>query len=305
MRNDYPDHPAGPIPDPDPGEVLEIGRPRLNAWVMLICGGLMLFCGVAFAMTKSEVRKPRLDSQGREIPPPPPFDLIGIGFGLMMTLGGLYLVNDQTVVVRLRPDGVEFPAEKLPPLRWDEIAEVDIATLVLIGAGGPQDYLGIKIRPGVLPEGSSPYSTALMQAARRMAGWDFDVCISQNNVGLCPAHLAMQMRARLEAAKARGENPPPPPDLPSLQVGVAAAATRELQGRMPRSPVRVGCALFMGVFGLFTAMPGILVSLGIIETPAEMVARGRTFGTSLTVGLLIAIVGVVFVWPWPDDEDEG
>lgn len=320
MRNDYPDHPAGPIEDPDPAQVLEIGPPRMNAWIFLICGVLMLMLGLLAAGTAGKVAQVRAAEDGEPVPPPPPFGLIGGVMGLVGIAVGVSMLKTRTVVLRLRPDGVEFPAEGLPPLRWDQIESVDIATLVLIGAGGPQDYLGIKLRPEVLPEGPSPYSTGLMQLARKAAGWDFDVCLSQNHLGLNPAHLSMEMRARLEAAQRAGANPAPPPGASPLggirePASPGQAPGLEKPQTVPRSGLRMGCAALMVLCGGCAALPGVLIATG--QAPGKPPPRAdgkpglgeeefrRAMQTSMAVGLVLVVVGGIFVWPWPDDDDEG
>ncbi|MEW6713160.1 MAG: hypothetical protein AB1403_25290, partial [Candidatus Riflebacteria bacterium] len=103
-----------------------------------------------------------------------------------------------------------FPADSKPPLSWNEIETVDIATLNIIGGGGEHDFLCIRLKPGVLNGTESPYSTKIMQKVRNAINWNFEICIPQSELSLCPAHLAMEMRARLENFQKTGFLSPPP-----------------------------------------------------------------------------------------------
>jgi hypothetical protein len=323
VRNDYPDHPAGPLDyHEDPAEVIEVRQPALNSWIAIVCGVILVLMGpMSFGML-NEIKEERR-AEGKKVSnSEPAFLLFTVPLGLLFIGGGYWVLKHAKDTLIVRPDGLEFPAEGLPPLRWDQIQQVDIATLVLIGAGGAQDYLGIKLRPGVLPDGPSPYSTLVMRAARAAAGWDFDVCISQNNVNINPAHLSMIMRIRLENAQRQGANPPPPPGMQPLGGPAAVAATGAAPGEapklakprtVPRSGMRMGCATLMVGFGGCTALPGVLVATGTKldppkprpgRPPLDMAEIEGSMMNAMVVGLLLVVIGVVFVWPWPDDEDE-
>lgn len=320
MRNDYPKHPAGPLDyHEDPNEVVEVRQSAINAWISILCGVALLSLLPIMMMTRTKVAKVGAAEGAPPPKPMPTFFLVVVPVGILFIAGGYYVLKHSSPVIVVRPDGLEFPAEGMPPLRWDQIQSVDISTLVLIGAGGPQDYLGIKLRPGVLPDGPSPYSTLIMKAARAMAGWDFDVCISQNSVNICPAHLAMIMRIRLENAQRLGANPPPPPGLEHLDGAIrpqnpGEAPRLKKPQTVPRAGLRMGCAALMVFFGGCGALPGVMIATGMADgkpPPRKDGSRGlseeefrRAMQNSMAFGLMLVVVGGIFVWPWPDDEDE-
>lgn len=306
MRNDYPDHPAGPLTrDPDPSRVLEVRRPSMNAWIVIILGFILLFSAGFVGAALGKVRAAKAREKGAPVKPAPPIGL-GLGlFGLVCLGGGAWMLKDRRVTVRVRPDGLDFPMEGMPSVTWSEVEHVDIATLVLLGAGGPQDYLGIKLRPGVLTGASSPYSTMVMRAARAVAGWDFDICLSQNNLDLCPAHLAMEMRARLESVQARGSLPPPPEGLAPIGSQPFEERARVSAQEGPAARGRQGCALSMLGCGGFLALPFVLYSLGKFTPKVADVQRaGDVYMVMAGLGILLGGVAMVFVWPWADDEEE-
>lgn len=304
MRNDYPNHPAGPLPEPArPGEVLEVGQPRMGGWMVVILGVLMALSAIPMHASMGKIQEAKAAERGGPVEPPAPLGKIFGGLGLAFVAAGWMILKDKRVVVRLRPDGVDFPMEGLPSIGWGEVEHVDIATLVLIGAGGAQDYLGIKLRPGVLPPGPSPFSTMVMRAARAVAGWDFDVCISQNNLGMPPAHLSMQMRARVEAYRAADPPPGAPPGLPPIAATPMAARAKAARAAAPQTG-RKGCALAMLGVATLSALPWLGLMAGRplpkISVPPERILQ--VVNNSAIFAFVLAAIALVFVWPWADDD---
>lgn len=306
MRNDYPNHPAGPLPEtPDPRQVLEVRRPGMNAWILVGCGVFLFLGGISVHTALWKIRTVRAQEKGTPVEAPAPIGAAMGVLGVLMAGAGVFLTQNRPVTVRVRPDGIDFPADGMPSLAWSEVQAVDIATLVILGAGGAQDYLGIKLQPGLLTGPSSPYSTALMRMVRAAASWDFDICLSQNNLGMPPAHLAMHMRSRLEAVQAQGALPAPPPGLPPIADRPFAQRAQESIQNAPPDTKRMGCAVGLIGMGGFLMLP-FLRNITVGWTPKVEDAE-RVLGmmnNMAFVGLLLIAGALVFVWPWADDEDE-
>lgn len=283
VRNDFPDHPAGPLPqDPDPQLVLEIGPDTSGALIVRILSGVLLLMGLLASA----------------LPFPSPALPIA-----MVVLAGLFwfaadfMAGPSAPVLRLRPDGVEFPKDGYPSLRWEEIARIDIGTAVLIGAGGARDYLCVKLRPEAHFDGPSPYLGTLGRAALAAVGWDFDLCIAQTEFDRAPAHVAMEMRARHEAVTAAG-SPRLPPGLEPLPGGPLRERVRQAMRARPAgsSGWRL-VALASWSLGAWTLVRALLIAAAVIvpSTPTDPL---------MGVGIGIVLLGIgYFAWPWSDPED--
>ncbi len=223
MRNDYPNHPAGPITEPiNPQEVIEVCTPTFNNWIFIVCG--FMIGSLAFILSFVSKINPNPQNAGS-----------GAGLGMFFGFSGLaliaygfYSMSNRQVVLRIRPDGLDFPKDKIPSLAWNHIQRVDIATLNIIGGGGARDFLAIKLAPGTMGPNTGPFLSLPIRAALKLVGWDFDICLHPADMDLNCAHASMQIRARHEAAQGQAVATPPglepistgalPPSPPAAQV---------------------------------------------------------------------------------------
>lgn len=303
MRNDFPDHPAGPLlEDPDPSVVLDIRESTMGPWITRICGILMGLCGVMLMASSLGV--------GNQVMAGTSVVKTGgpmIVMGLLLALLGQHQEQNRKHFLRLRPDGVEFPSEDCPPLRWSDLAHIDMGVVSPIGGGIPKDYLLLKIRPDRAPQGESPFLTTVGRLAMAAAGWDVHVCMPGAPMATSVPHLVMQMRARAEAAAAAGDALPLPTGmqpLPAFSPGAAhVQASIRSQGEARNRKWMVGLGLGGGLltlagFGLYQAQE-MMRQQGddpsqYIDAPPEVV---------LGLGVLM-LLGAGWIWASEGDDDE-
>jgi len=201
VRNDFPDHPAGPLDhEPDPDEVLVVRPSPIDYYLVVGTSFLTFFFGVAMFFSK------------------PVLQNVGIAMAVLGAV--LYGISElmsarRGPVLIIRPDGVEFPRDKFPPLHWHDIAGVTMGTMNVIGGGGAHDYLGIVVKPELNYPKRGDLGGRLTQM---LTQWNFHVCFGMGELDRPVAHLVMEMRARKEAADAAP--PAPPPGMEPLRAGV-------------------------------------------------------------------------------------
>ena len=285
MRNDYPDHPAGPLDHiPDPNLVIVVRKHPMEYYIGMGCCGMLVLMGFMIAASM-----PQLWRMG-----------LGIAaFSIPLYLFIDYVEGNQKPVLRIRPDGIEFPRDKLPPLHWSDIRYIDMAVVNFVGRGGPQDFLGITLHPYARPKGASPYISALGKIAMTMTQWNFDVIYPMRDFDQPVPHLVMEMRARAEAA---AETPPQAP-LGEKPIQPGRCATAKAKGTGAGT-------IFMSLFSGFNGLFGLLVCGNAIWRIVNRVpVKKITHDVSQLSHEAAFGVGAVFLaicyFTWPgDDEDE-
>lgn len=291
MRNDYPNHPAGPLRhEPDPNSVLLVHTSIADVWVLRGCAVAMVFLAISLMMMPVKF---------------PSWAIFGSFMsGVGMWLWGDSRANNPPLLFRVRPDGIEFPSYGYPALAWSDIAEIDMGT-VRIPRAGPQDVLGIKLRPERRPQAASPFMiTGFLRAAMTAAGWDFDICLRNVNFGLTVPHLVMEMRARHEAAR---QGPPQVPEgLKPLPVFDPTQATVAASGK--RSPSSMAISAFLIFFGC-----GLITSPLMDQSIAEALEKsgGKASDNSMAglpaegrVGLGAFMLLGAYMLLFPGGEDD-
>ncbi len=204
-----------------------------------------------------------------------------------------HMENHKKAILRLRPDGVEFPRDGLPPLHWNDISSIDMAVVNMIGRGGPQDYLGITLHPYCRPKNASPFMSIFGKLAMTLTQWSFDVIYPMHDLDHPVPHIVMEMRARAEAAAVQ------PPQAPMgeqpIQPGACATAQATAGAR-----ASIGTMIFSGLMGLF----GFIVCAKQIErivTKAQVKATQLSPEAAFLVGCAFVAV-CYFTWPSGDDD---
>lgn len=272
MRNDFPGHPAGALREaPDPTKVIELKEDSFGVWVIRICGGLMLAAGLFMLLSPLQV-----------------FKNVGAAMALLSIPFFVWaeFANDRRgkPVIRIRPDGLEFPRDGLPPIHWADVQAIDMAVLRRnFNEATAQDFLGILLHPEAKPR-RNPYVSALGKAAMFVADWPFDVIYPGRDLGRAVPHVVMEMRARHEAARA--SPPAAPAGLEPIRPGQidALCAARP----KPRSKILLGLAgllllmgaasLYNGAIPLLTGAPPKILSNGSPGIPySRLVVQGIAF----------------------------
>ncbi len=274
MRNDFPDHPSGPLKhDPNPADILEIKKNPTDAYIVMGLGILSFVVGLVMIFSGKEFLR-----------------LPGGGLALMGAV--IFLLTDQAnekrkLVMRIRPDGIEFPRDGTPPLRWQDIQSVDLAILNIIGGGGEHDYLGIILKPGLNYPKSGDISGKLTQLYTR---WNFDICYAMAELDRPVPHVVMEMRSRAEAAALAP--PVAPKDLPPIQSEAIANAPRPK--RMRRSWLLLGIGALIGLAAAIGGGNALMkLSSGITHSIRADGSQGQAYTNVLArsaIGFLIAFV---------------
>jgi hypothetical protein len=282
MRNDFPDHPAGPLKSPpNVSEVIEIQESRAGvAVVALIAVVPALILGIALLFSREE------------------FQLMG-GVVTLFSVGALYYMyaasSEGTPVIRIRPDGIEFLRDETPPLHWHDIASINLGVMNVIGGGGAHDYLGIKLNKGLKYPSRGSYTGAL----NKMVGqWDFDLCYGGDDFNRPVVHVIMEMRARAEAAA--GVVPQSPPGLTPIKAGAIAAYAAQLE----EEGIGGGILSWAGyIFGGLLAIAGsigggdaaIKLSNGMSHVVRADGTQGDAYSMMVVKGLVMFAVGVFII----------
>ena len=282
MRNDFPDHPAGPLPSPpDVSSVIEVHESKAGNVVLALVGvvpGLIL--GISMVFGKEQ------------------FQMYGIGL-TAICLGAIYYMLSEseggTPVVRIRPDGIEFPRDQTPPLHWHDIASIDLGVMNVVGGGGEHDYLGIRLNQGL----KYPSRGGVSGAVTKMLGqWDFTLCYGSDDFNQPVVHVIMEMRARAEAA--HGGMPQSPQGLKPIIPGAIASYT----ARVDEEPIEAGILSWIGcIFGWLLGIAGLIgggdalmkLSNGMSHVVRADGTQGDAYSFMVLKGLIMCAIGATLV----------
>lgn len=290
-RNPYPDHPAGPLPEkPDPAMVLDIGTAELNSWLLrCVAGGFLLTPLILLASTWP----PKFPERALMV------SMAGTAVAVALWKAADYLARPKPPMLRLRPDGIEFVRDGYPPLRWEDIDDVEMRSLWM-GRGGMQDYLGIRLKPEARPT-VTPYPRVAPTNILNFLGlWTFDACFHWRDFDRPIPHLVGEIRFRLDTSREA------PLELPPGLTPLPGGPLNQRGGTAYRS---VGWMLLSGsliLYGGFWVLAVVLNMAGVIPQTASSraaQASGRSLESLLLIHGIVVGLGLL-AWPGQPDDDE-